>query len=212
MRWDYETVPRCQILPLHLAHVSCEIEKIWFHSITTEMCCQVIFITDSLQYFHFYQLPTTAWDGMPAVSTVVRASHGHKLNWENCWRFYELMLRHLMAHFRAYLKISLKLLSVRSGTSLSFPRFLFLLGIAQHSSHIVSQDTVFVSRCQIPVSQQVSEIPSFQTSIGFLCTFFSLAKSFLKGHRMRLCLIMCPSKIFQHISAVKPCWACFLKS
>lgn len=78
---------------------------------------QVIFITDSLQYFHFYQLPTTAWDGMPAVSTVVRASHGHKLNWENCWRFYELMLRHLMAHFRAYLKISLKLLSVRSGTS-----------------------------------------------------------------------------------------------
>lgn len=177
MRRDYETVPRCQILPLQLAHVPCEIEKIWFHSITTEMCCQVIFITDSLQYFlffifYFYQLPTTAWDGMPAVSAVVRASHGRKAHWENCWRFYELMLRHLMAHLRAYLKISLKLLCVRSGTSLSFPCRLFLLGIGQHSSHILSQDTGFVSRCQIPVSQQVSEIPSFQTSIGFLCTFF----------------------------------------
>lgn len=88
-----------------------------------------------------------------------------------------------MAHLRAYLKISLKLLCVRSGTSLSFPCRLFLLGIGQHSSHIVSQDTGFVSRCQIPVSQQVSEIPSFQTSIGFLCTFFFffLARSFFES-------------------------------
>lgn len=134
--------------------------------------------------------------------------------WENCWRFYELMLRHLMAHLRAYLKISLKLLCVRSGTSLSFPCRLFLLGIGQHSSHIVSQDTGFVSRCQIPVSQQVSEIPSFQTSIGFLCTFFFffLARSFFESPSHASLFNHVSVKNISTYSAVKPCWAYFLKS
>lgn len=129
---------------------------------------------------------------------------------KNCQRFYELIFKHLMAHLRPFLKISRRLMSGRSGMPFSFRCCLFLLGIVQHSSHIVSQDTVFILPCQIPVSQQVSEIPSFLTSIEFLGTFFS-AKSFFKAHQIHLCIIRCLSKIFQHISGVKALLSLFYK-
>lgn len=82
------------------------------------------------------------------------------------------LMAHLMAHLIAYLRFSPR---VRSWVW-DVPFLWSLLVSFGHRSaflaHTFAGHSFFVFPCQIPVSQQVSEIPSFQTSIGFLCAFF----------------------------------------
>lgn len=194
----------------------CEIEKIWFHSITTEMCCQVIFITDSLQYFffYFYQLPATAWDGMPAVSAMVRASHGRKALLGKLLTLLRVNAQALNGPFKSVPE-NLTQTPVRSLWDVPFLS-LPLVSFGHRSAFLAHSFTGHRFCLTLPnTCLSASVWNSIFSDIDWIFMhffFFSRQVVFLKAHRMRLCLIMCPSKIFQHISAVKPCWAYFLKS
>lgn len=153
---------------------------------------------------------------MPAVSAMVRASHGRKALLGKLLTLLRVNAQALNGPFKSVPE-NFTQTPVRSLWDVPFLS-LPLVSFGHRSAFLAHSFTGHRFCLTLPntcLSASVwnsifSDIDWIFMHI-FFSFFFFLARSFFESPS-HACLIMCPSKIFQHISAVKPCWAYFLKS